>query len=232
MRSQQKISFVTKNDGQLTPYQDQLLQAAFYNAQKCPPGSLPSRILSSFLRFTSYATDNVVIFPFWGQVDREKYVDTFIAKGFLGHDLSLIFKKYKSKFWPWLGQFDCTSGVEGSGRRIRINSILLEKFLQLPDLGQIDRYIHSKMCIELIIDSVGATGVLALLENGFWEYLEKLLEEIEVVFRRKSQGFLILEGRTIFPWDYNAILRADVKHNVKKFLEACRAIKLDELMAA
>ena len=189
-----------------------ILLEAFEEARRTDQDSLRAKIFNSFLRFICFATQDSSIYPYWDSKDRPHFPDLFITKGYLGYELLPFVKKYKSKFWDYMAQYEPIVSLK-LYEKIEVNSFLLDCLLYNRSFNLTDIRFPVKESV-LNFAKLGSEYIDILMEENFWNYLQKTLEEIEIYLKNNKRAFLPLHGYVMIDADSCNYFRT-IEYNIR-----------------
>ena len=189
-----------------------ILLEAFEEARRTDQDSLRAKIFNSFLRFICFATQDSSIYPYWDSKDRTHFPDLFITKGYLGYELLPFVKKYKSKFWDYMAQYEPIVSLKLC-EKIEVNSFLLDCLLYNRSFNLTDIRFPVKESV-LNFAKLGSEYIDILMEENFWNYLQKTLEEIEIYLKNNKRAFLPLHGYVMIDADSCNYFRT-IEYNIR-----------------
>lgn len=189
-----------------------ILLEAFEEARRTDQDSLRAKIFNSFLRFICFATQDSSIYPYWDSKDRTHFPDLFITKGYLGYELLPFVKKYKSKFWDYMAQYEPIVSLK-LYEKIEVNSFLLDCLLYNRSFNLTDIRFPVKESV-LNFAKLGSEYIDILMEENFWNYLQKTLEEIEIYLKNNKRAFLPLHGYVMIDADSCNYFRT-IEYNIR-----------------
>lgn len=189
-----------------------ILLEAFEEARRTDQDSLRAKIFNSFLRFISFATKDSSIYPYWDSKDGTYFPDLFITHGYLGHELIPFVKKYKSKFWDYMAQYEPIVSLN-LYEKIEVNSFLLDCLLYNRSFNLTDIRFPVKESV-LNFAKLESEYIDILMEENFWNYLQKTLEEIEIYLKNNKRAFLPLHGYVMIDADSCNYFRT-IEYNIR-----------------
>ncbi len=190
-----------------------ILLEAFEEARRTDQDSLRAKIFNSFLRFICFATQDSSIYPYWDSKDRTHFPDLFITKGYLGYELLPFVKKYKSKFWDYMAQYEPIVSLN-LYEKIEVNSFLLDCLLYNRSFNLTDIRFPVKESVLNFAKLGGSEYIDILMEENFWNYLQKTLEEIEIYLKNNKRAFLPLHGYVMIDADSCNYFRT-IEYNIR-----------------
>lgn len=190
-----------------------ILLEAFEEARRTDQDSLRAKIFNSFLRFICFATQDSSIYPYWDSKDRTHFPDLFITKGYLGYELLPFVKKYKSKFWDYMAQYEPIVSLK-LYEKIEVNSFLLDCLLYNRSFNLTDIRFPVKESVLNFAKLGGSEYIDILMEENFWNYLQKTLEEIEIYLKNNKRAFLPLHGYVMIDADSCNYFRT-IEYNIR-----------------